>query len=265
MPAENPVERLMSEHPDLQLLRTVADEVEARFAVQQRLPLLRYRDPALQTRHLVAPGAAVLFVARPGSQQLLDIRRGVRESDHGLLGQVAERVYGSLVDRQPVSLDEAVRLFVDGGSSVDLTYFGSPLVSNAFLPEDLEIAAFPMPYTGGPLEEKHFTLTARARADAQTWFDAILVINEPDLSEMERAALDLVPPDELVMQVGKAAMCYAITAVTVFIVVAVATYACPGIGDLEHLDDDVVRSLRPSATARELLALRRQGLERRGG
>ena len=264
MPSQNPVERLFSEHPDLLYLRAVADEVEARATRDQGLPILRYQDTADNPRPLVPPGAAVLFVGRPGSRALLDIRRAFATSDRDLMNAVARTIYENLVERQPTALDQGVQQFVESGSSIDLAYRGVALVSNVFLPEDLDVAAFPMPYTGGALEDSAFQLTVRFKEGYdKAWLDAVLVINEPELTEMERAALELVSGNEVGIEIGRAALCYAITAITVFIVVAGATYACPGVKSLDHLDDETIRELTPSMTARELLALRRQALEHR--
>jgi hypothetical protein len=195
----------------------------------------------------------------------MEARRGLESGEAELMHEVAERIYSSLVDRRPVALEEAVDLFVRQGVSVDLSYRGVPLVQNVFLPDDLELAAFPMPYTGGSVDGASFELTMRVADDREGWLDAILVIHEPELTDIERAALELVPEWESGINIGKSAMCYAITAVTVFIVVAGATYACPGTPDVLHLDDEAVARIGPQRTARELLALRRQSLERRSG
>jgi hypothetical protein len=264
MPGDTALERILEDHPDLQLLRVVADEVEHRLTREQRLPVYRYRDSRADRTLLAPPGSAVLFVARAGSDTLLGLRRTLAERDLDAINDAGRPIYENLVDRQPVALAEAVDAFVSQGISVDLSYKGTPLVSNAFLPDDLDVAAFPMPFTGGPIDDDAFTIAARYRENVPGWLDAVLVVNEPDLSDLERAALDLVPADDSAVQIGKSAMCYAITAVTVFIVVAGATYACPGSRDVFHLDDEVVKQLRPEMTARELLSLRRQALEHRG-
>jgi hypothetical protein len=259
----NPLEAILSKHPDLQSLRQVADEVERRAAKLQRLPIYRYSRLDSEQRPLAPPGSAVLFVARPGCILMANIKNAFRDSNWQLMREVAERIYGTLVDRQPRTLNAAVEEFIRQGASIDLAYRGTSLVQNVFLPDDLEIAAFPMPYSGGPLDDSSFTLTARGREGQDSWLEALLVIHEPKLTETERAALDLVASEDSAINIGKSAMCYAITAVTVFIVVAGATYACPAIFEEPHLDDDVVRQLGPSKTARELLLLRRHALERR--
>ena len=55
--------------------------------------------------------------------------------------------------------------------------------------------------------------------------------------------------------------CYAITAITVTLVLAGATYACPGVTEPDTLPEEEIRTIGPSATARKLLAIRRRILE----
>jgi hypothetical protein len=262
---DNPLDALLQDHPDLQALRRVADEAERREARTQRVAVHRLDGIEDGMRPLAPPGSAVLFVGRPGSGVMSALRQALDHRDPGLMHEVAERVYGTLVERQPVGLDEAVEQYVRQGVSLDLSYRCTQLVRNVFLPDDLEIAAFPMPYTGGPVDDGSFALTSRVGPGADDWLDAVVVIHEPGLTDIERAALDLIPLEQSGINIGTSAMCYAITAVTVFVVVAGATYACPGIPDVLHLDDETVRRLGPERTSRELLGLRRAALERRNG
>jgi hypothetical protein len=121
----------------------------------------------------------------------------------------------------------------------------------------------PMPYNGGSLEGVEFTLIKRSRADLATDLKAFIVRCAPELTEAEKAALALLPPDANDLNVGRAAMCYAITGVTVVLVVIAATYACPGSAPRVALTDDEITQLGPELTARKLLQLRRAALERR--
>lgn len=138
------------------------------------------------------------------------------------------------------------------------------LASSLFVPEDLDLVIVPMPYNGGSLQDVPFTLVERHAADTNTeHYDAILIRRAPRLTEAETEALRLMPPDSLDLNVGRAAMCYAVTAVTVVAVVMFATTACPGTPIDIHLDDDVVKRLGPELTARKLIQVRRLALDRR--
>ena len=95
--------------------------------------------------------------------------------------------------------------------------------------------------------------------------EAIALVHAPSLTRAEREALRLVPASQLELNIGKASDCWGITgiavaAVVVLLVVAIATLGCAAI-DVKPLTDPQIAKLGPEATARQLLALRRDALD----
>jgi hypothetical protein len=89
----------------------------------------------------------------------------------------------------------------------------------------------------------------------------------PPLTPAEKVALELVPATQMELTVGKAYMCWALSAIALAALATLAAVCAAKPGPFNELQDDVhlteerIRALGPAATARQLLQLRRQELE----
>jgi hypothetical protein len=229
----------------------------------RRLELLDYRPSDPQSEDLlVPPGSITLFLARQGSNLLGEIRQAVT-SDRSRDVELARRLRDIYRRRKMVSLERAVEMLRAEDVFAEIQHGRFVLASSLFVPQDLEVAMVPLPYNGGPISRSGFHLLERIKESSDAALDGFLVRHSPALTRAELAALKLVPREVLDFNVGKAAMCYAITGVALVAVVIFATSACPGKIPDFHLDDDIIRRLGPEATARQLLGLRRKALEHR--
>jgi hypothetical protein len=252
----------MEANPWLQDLRRVGDEAERRVSRSVAVPQYDYTPSARESNlNLVHPGTITLFLGRPGSELLQEIRACIRSGvADGTDARLAQRLADISVDRPTLAFPVAIDLLLAQDVISELTFNGTTLVANAFVPDDLDVAVFPLPYSGGPIDPDGFRLINRS-ADGLGWLDGFLAIHRPNLTAAEAAALAMVPRDAVSVNVGRHANCYAVTAVAVVAVVALGTYACPGSFAEVHLDPDLVRRIGPEGTARELVRLRRQALE----
>jgi hypothetical protein len=135
-----------------------------------------------------------------------------------------------------------------------------------YVPDDLDVCVVPMAYNGGSLALDEFTLVEHFLPGTDTQLEAVALRHSPPLSPAERAALAAVPDDQCEMNVTSPMMCYAITGVTIVATVIAVTSFCYQITkppeDEPSISDEEVATLGPSATARKLLAIRRQILEK---
>jgi hypothetical protein len=160
-----------------------------------------------------------------------------------------------------VSIEEAVAILIVQPVFASVRYGDRTMAQSLVAPEAGDVCVVPMAYNGGYLASDSFKLVEHFLPDSDAQLEAIVVRHAPSLSPAERAALQAVPADQREWSIAQPMACYAITAVTVTLVLAGATYACPGIAAPETLPEEEIKRIGPAATARRLLAIRRRILE----
>jgi hypothetical protein len=85
----------------------------------------------------------------------------------------------------------------------DIRYGGNTLAEHAFVPVDLEVGVIVCPYTGGRLSLNSFKLVEYVKQGSTDWLDVIAIVNEPQLTAVEKAANRLIPEDQRFGAVGK--------------------------------------------------------------
>ncbi len=221
-----------------------------------------------------ASGAITVFIARKGSGALDDVRVAVTEGS-GYSQKVLDRLRGPT--EAPfagfeISLPEFVQMVVRAPVFADVRYGGEVLNRGLFLPEGLDLAISVFPYNGGRLAREGFSLAEHYQEGTDVALEGLVVRASPPLTAAERAALDKVPEDQSVLNVGTALSCkttwwavavmtavraiQATAAVTCFTIVAVQASAAP-------LSEAELAERGPAASARKLLAIRRDLLLRR--
>jgi len=244
----------------IQALRPVALEIEARPSRATKIDVLEYRPSDPGEGLLAKRGTVTLFVARRGAGILDRIRRAATSAD-GEDQRIAAELAGVFAERSMVSIEEAVATLMVQPVFASVRYGDRTLAQSLVAPEPDDLCVVPMAYNGGYLASESFKLVEHYLPDADEGLEAVLLRHPPALSPAERAALRAVPPDQREWSIGQPMACYAITAVTVTLVLAGATYACPGITEPETLPSEEIESIGPAATARKLLAIRRKILE----
>jgi hypothetical protein len=246
------------------ILRKASVESERRPVTIKSIDTLEYVPLDTESREMIVPpGTVTVFLARPGSRELRRIREVIenREPDEELFRQLA----GMYEGRNQTSLDEALELLLSQDSFCDLIHGRSIVASNLFVPDDMPVVVVPLPYNGGALSPDGFTLMERTKPGITANLEGFAVRHVPELTVAEAEALQRLPAENNDFNVGRAAMCYAITGIVLVGAVMGATYACPGRYERPHLEEELVRSLGPAASAAEMLALRRQALEEHVG
>lgn len=257
----NPIEAIRRLPEPIQALRPVALEIEARPSRVSPIDVLDYTpDHDDYPRMLAKPGTVTLFVARQGSDVIGRIRDAVTsggDEDAHIAAELAEQFRR----RSMVPIEEAVATLLVQPVFASVRYGERTMAQSLFAPDDVQACVVPMPYNGGYVADDSFKLVEHYLPGTHERLAALAVRHTPPLTPAERAALKAVPPDQREWSIGQPMACYAITAITVTIVLAGATYACPGITEPEELPDETIKALGPEATARKLLAIRRQVLE----
>lgn len=256
------------EYPEL---RPASIEAEARERREKPIRTIVYTptDPKEVSTHLAIPGSIAVFVVRKGSKILEEIAAAATSKD-GSDKKIVKRLLANFSRRKRTTIEKATGMLIKEHVFADVRHGGATVASNLFHPKGLECCVVLLPYNGGKLAKGGLQLIERFRppinpGDPGPELESIALVQAPPLTRAEREALRLVPASQLELNVGKASDCWGVTgiavaAVVVLLVVAIATLGCAAI-DVKPLTDPQIAKLGPEATARQLLALRRDALD----
>jgi len=217
---------------------------------------------------LLLPGTVTLFVAPAGSEFLDEVGRAFASAEAADVHRVVAFVNERGSHRSRVSPIAAARELAGGRAFASLRYGRTVLAENLGLPAGIGFGAISFPYAGLKLDPAAFEFEQYVRHDFHERLDGILVVRPPVLSNAERAALELVPPEMIELGIrspGNVAVTVTTVTVALF-VVAVHTPTLTGgrtVDELRTRLDSValaaekIASMPSKATLGELVALRR--------
>ncbi len=223
---------------------------------------------------LGSPGTMTVFVGRKGTGAIEDVRDALAR--RGDITKVLLRLQRYTLVRSDQAL---VELMIKQEIFADIRYGGEVLNRGIFLPEGFDLVLTVFPYNGGRLARDGFSLVEHYTEGSDGALTALVVQVSPALTGAERAALSLVPEDQLALNVGSALFCKhttwwavgvaataafgAAVAVTVGAAVAIAALgAVVAPSEEVHLTSEEINQLGPAGSARTLLARRHELLLR---
>ncbi|MFC7427063.1 hypothetical protein [Nocardia tengchongensis] len=250
------------------MLQLAADELATRALRYREIEILDY-IPSQPDRVLLCPAGSVrVFVTAEGDPLLRQVRDAAANSGGADIDLVENVIRPRFEGRTSLSPYQVWRLLQRSPIFASIRYGGRTLATNVFPPDDLGMVVLDNPYNGGQLNPATLTLVEHRRDDAEGGLEAVALKCAPPLTPAERAALAQVPEDQLEGNITVEARCahngtfvvWAALAVTVAVICTAAVMADEE--QQQHLSDDQIQRLGPSATARELLDLRREALGR---
>jgi hypothetical protein len=78
----------------------------------------------------------------------------------------------------------------------EIRYAGRRLAQGMFVPEDVDVSLAPAVYSGGPLDHSEFQVVDYLKPGGDFRQRAVILVNKPRLSDIEKAILELVPQDQ---------------------------------------------------------------------
>ncbi|RYG24114.1 hypothetical protein EON82_11825, partial [bacterium] len=215
---------------EIETILPVAREIESRQVRKSPLPVIDYVPSAGEEGFFLAePGALTVFLARKGSWVLDEVRRAAVDAT-GYDSELFQKLAKYFDGRQSVPLGEAVDMVLRQPTFSSVRYQNKVLASSLFLPEDIPVVALALPYNGGEFDPAAFVLVEHLREGSDVEFEGLILRHSPELTEAEREALRLVPPDQDENNVGGIGMCFAACAIAVAALVCLATTLCCNAG-----------------------------------
>lgn len=271
-------------HMEYPELRDAALEAEARFMVARSIELTKYKPNTRDVASMLAPpGSITIFLARKDSKIIEEIRSAAQGD--GSEEELVRRLVKHFKSRKRTSIEKATEMLRSEPAFAEIRHGGTTVAASLFHPEGLECCVVVLPYNGGRLVRGGLTLIERFAMpnpddpepgdrppvippigpDPAPFFEVLALVHPPKLSRAEREALAKVPPSQNELNVGRASDCWGVTgiavaAVVVLLVVALATAGCAAY-EVPALSEEQIREIGPLATARKLLAARREAIE----
>lgn len=214
-------------------------------------------------------GSIVLFWVHKGSSLIATLEKAYATGDEKTLIQLSAQFTEQLEKRKIQPVRTAVEKLLAAPVYFDFLYGDKILASKMALVDGIEYGAMAFPYNGGKLNERDFKIIEFFKPFARAEYDTLVVITPPDLSAIEKVAVEAVPENQLGLNLGDSAICPGAT-VIVLIAIALVTCAnggCTAIRDKlaeVSLSATQIRRLGNLASARELLAMRREIFEEFG-
>src|SRR6266566_5905468 len=176
-------------------------EAQARPIRLTNIEVIDKTSPA-QNAFFGIPGTLTVFIARKGSAALHELREALKTGGEALK-QLYRKVGEQAVQVERWTLEEAVQATIQAPVFAELRYGGATLAQGLSVPEGLDMTTVLfLPYNGGRLAQEGFILAERFKEGSDAALEALVVRVDPPLTEAEKAALQLVPPDQDINNVG---------------------------------------------------------------
>ena len=249
---------------DISLLDKLSAEKSRRIPSHRRIAIHPYHpSTVLPNEQLALSGTVTIFFGRHGSPLLKEVQDAV-QSRNGIDRKVAQQIYNLFSNRKKVSLEDAVHQTHGAPVIAEIRYGGRTLVENITLPSELEIGVIVLPFNGGDLDALGLQWIEFKHPHVESGLDVYAVFHQPVLTPAEAAALKLVPPEEIGLNIGDGpgSVACSVVILTVAVVVEVAvvavTYAITG-SDRRfnaEISAEAIAALGPVGTANALLNMR---------
>jgi hypothetical protein len=212
------------------------------------------------------PGSVTVFVAEQGARILQRVREVATGQEEDEI-ELAEYLKSLFEGRERISYYEAWRQLSRAPVFASIRYGGRTLANNVLLPEGPELVVLENPYNGGGLSPPNLTLVEHRRDDTDFALEAVALKHMPPLTDVELRAIELVPEDQLELNLGPHGDCCDNITDAVQIIIAV-TFAMASVRPVDayperHLSAAEIERFGPAVSARQLLDIRRDLLGHR--
>ncbi|HEY3755838.1 MAG TPA: hypothetical protein VGL42_06790 [Opitutaceae bacterium] len=249
-------------------IQTVIENQQQRAIRSTPVEIITITKARNRSLAAAVPGSIIVLVA-PKATGFIGRYKQAIKSGGAALTAVSERLYAQYSRKgKPLTLEQLANAIVRQPVYADIVYLGQRLCSGVFVPKDLDAFATTLPYNGGAINSKGLSLIEHWNENSDAGLEAVALRIDPELTESEKAALRLVPSDQVAKNVGVSIDCdttwIAVAAVLGCLagagVIALATAFCGVIKDV-HVSEAALAKMSPTAAARKLVALRREALQ----
>jgi hypothetical protein len=242
-----------------------------------KLPVINAKPKSETEILLTPPGTVTVLIARKGSDDLNAFRKAAEQGGDAA-AKLLERYTKQYRGQQPLTTEQLAKGLLGASVQADIRYAGSVINSGLFVPaQGQEVSGNRFPYNGGRLASEGFELVEYFEEGTKGELEGLVIVSAPPLSDAEKAALRLVPRDELTTSVGafplkaKAKWCNttwgAVGGAALFVAAGAMAYteavACTVIlvARDKALSDSDLKKLSPTASAAQILQVRRKVYE----
>jgi hypothetical protein len=176
---------------------------------QRTVPrIIRFSSAANESMNkdalLPMPGTVSLYLATPGSQFLRTFENALTIADEPELKRLYKLQANTITNSRTLGVvgDYADEV-INAAAYFDFGYGKKSLAEFISLPPNVNFTSIRFPYNGGELNMEDFFLDEYYHDGKRSTPDVLVVIAEPKLSDFEKAALAVVPKNDLEGNIGK--------------------------------------------------------------
>lgn len=245
-----------------------------RRLIRQTRPTAVVESPPLDPggrEYILKPikGTVILIWARPGSGLIPKLAAAYADGDEAALESLSAGFADQLDNQTIRSVEEGLERLFECTSYFDVVYGSTELIGCLGLPRGIDFGAVGFPYNGGSLDDTSFKVVEHYLGEPES-YETLIVKVPPRLTELELQAVQAVPAELSEINIGHATVCP--LACGGIIAIGIALYTCAGVHHEQLLDGfdavvlpaDQLERLGPLASARQLLAVRRNILQTYG-
>jgi hypothetical protein len=253
----------------------VAEEV-FRVQADKHRRLVEFRKPEVVEANMAPgemyppfPGTVLILSAARGRTILAELKEAYQSGDVARLKELGRDIKNEVEVRTVISARECADQLIDMPVYYDVRYAGKTLAPHLGLVNGISLGSIACPWNGGELQDDQFCIVdyRKEPSNGNYEVDHLVVKRRPVLNDLERQALACIPASESEMHISDIVACpgYCLAIIVIYAIVTVLGPSCfpngKALGTIEGLAKEKIDSIGPHATARELLALRRQVFE----
>lgn len=209
-------------------------------------------------------GSVTLYWAPKHSGLIRQLEYAHIAHDIKRLELLHERLTEDYTSRELITVEKATERMLDCPSFFDFCYGPKTLAGNLWL-SDAECGSMIFAYNGGYLSTDDFAIMDYIKRGSSSPYEILVVISPPNLSKIEKAAVDAVPATHSAANIVAADICFSLCAlvtIAVFVTINTAVTGCCGkfhdrLAEVS-LPAPMLEKLGAVSSATELLDMRHQ-------
>ena len=258
-----------------EVLREIENSRRKRYTSKTRPTVIDWevgRDDDSNSSGFIPPeGSVMCFWARKENDILRKLESAYVSHDTQKLDRLYHAAFQSdFCKRSLLSLEEAKEEFVESDVFFDLRYNGKVLAESLWESNEERIGLIVLPFSGGEINKGNFTVIEHSIDQDNKncpYYQVLIVVCSPVLSDIEKRALEAVPPEMGEIKIGRLGPVVQVLpgAVTVLITITLVGTACvaPSSAELEQaeLSPELIEELGSTAAVERLVKLRSEIFE----
>lgn len=254
------------------LFEVISADQESRFEAINNVTVYELTGPSTQ---LLPPGSGVIVVSDSDSSLFDKLNDSLSHKDISAINEIVDLIKKQVSSLKKLSSTDASKALLTSKSFGNLSYNSKNIAINLFTTPKVGFTRTFFPFTGGTVDKEKFRFISYNKRSDDKPLKALVVLHQPNLSELEKSALSRLPPQFEAMKfgtVGAERMCTPaalVATVTVGLLVAAVGTALGNCTDLfdksnREIINPAIDGTNAALSLQNMLDIRREMLTQKG-